>query len=60
MTTAFIGATRIINVRFASAISQKNNFMTTKVDACFDLGWKANDTAHCGKGLYKGDAICTA
>ena len=27
---------------------------------CFDLGWKASDKAHYGKGLYKDDAICMA
>ena len=28
--------------------------------SCFDLGWKASDKVHCGKGLYKDDAICMA
>ena len=35
MTTAFTGATCIIDARFASEISQKNNLLTTKVDSCF-------------------------
>ena len=34
MTTTFIGSTRIIDVRFASVISPKNNCFTTKVDSC--------------------------
>ena len=34
VTTTFTGATRIIDARFASEISQKELFFTTKVDSC--------------------------
>ena len=34
LTTAIIGATRIIDARFASEISPKISFLTTKVDSC--------------------------
>ena len=34
VTTAFTGATRIIDARFASEIMAKNNFLTKKVDSC--------------------------
>ena len=33
--TTFTGATCIIDARFASEISHKNNSLTTKVDSCF-------------------------
>ena len=58
VTTAFTGAKYIIDARFASEISQKNLFDNKGrfPFSCFDLGWKA----HCGKGLYKDDAICMA
>ena len=35
--TALNGATRIIDARFASEISQTNNFLTTKVDSCLRI-----------------------
>ena len=62
VTTAFTGATRIIDVRFASVISQKNifDYKSRSLSSCFDLGWKASDKAHYVKGLHKGDAICMA
>ena len=61
-TTAFTGSTHIINAHFASEISPKKCFDNTSrfLSSCFDLGWKASDKAHCGKGLYKDDAICMA
>ena len=35
--TALTGAKRIIDARFASEISQKNYFLTTKVDSCLRI-----------------------
>ena len=62
VTTAFTGATCNIDARFASEISPKITFdhKSRFLFSCFDLGWKASDKAHCGKGLYKDDAICMA
>ena len=39
--TTFTGATCIIDARFASEISPKNNFLTTKVDSCFRVSISA-------------------
>ena len=60
--TTFTGATCIIDARFASEISPKITFYNKSrfLLSCFDLGWKASDKGHCGKGLYKDDAICMA
>ena len=41
VTTAFIGTTRIIDVRFASVISQKNNVWTSTVDSCLRVSISA-------------------
>ena len=41
VTTAFTGATRIIDVRFAGVISQKNNLWTSKVDSCLRVSISA-------------------
>ena len=63
LTTAFTGATRNIDARFASEIAPKNTFWTTKVDYCLcvsNKGWNASDKAHYGKGLYDDDVICMA
>ena len=63
VTTAFTGATYIIDARFASEISQQQKLFDNKsrfMFSCFDLGWKASDKALCGKGLYKDDAMCMA
>ena len=53
VTMAFTGATCIIDARFASEISPKINFDNKSrfLFSCFDLGWKASDKEHCGKGL---------
>ena len=62
-TTVFTGPTRIIDAHYASDISPKITLFDNKsrfLSSCFDLGWKASDKAHCGKGLYKDDAICMA
>ena len=60
VTTASTGATRIIYARFASEISPKQlvDNRSRFLSSCFDLGWKASDKAHYGKGLYKDGAIC--
>ena len=60
VTTAFTGATRIIDAHFVSEISPNITFdnKSRLLYSCFQLGWKASDKAHYGKGFYKDDAIC--
>ena len=59
VATASTGDTRIIDARFASEISPKQlvDNKSRFVSSCFDLGWKASDKAHYGKGLYKDDVV---
>ena len=62
MTTAFTGATRIIDARFASEISPKITFLQQKEIPVFvfPIGLDSSDKAHYGKGFYKDAAICMA
>ena len=50
--------THVLRVKYhkKELFDNKSRFLFS----CFDLGWKASDKVHCGKGLYKDDAMCMA